>query len=72
MSKNWLSQVCQQVYAQFPEVDGVRPTQDEQPNGNYLLIFKASVIAANGKRIQRTVRAVVNENGKILKISTSR
>ncbi len=72
MSKPWLSQVCQQVYSQFPEVDGVRPTQQEQASGQTLLIFKASVVTAGGKRIQRTVRAVVNENGKVLKLTTSR
>jgi hypothetical protein len=72
MGKPWLAQICQQVYSQFPEVDGVRPTQQEQANGQTLLLFKATVTAAGGKRMQRTVRAVVNESGKLLKLTTSR
>ena len=72
MPKPWLSQVCPQVYSTFPEVAGVHPTQQEQPSGQTLLIFKASITAAGGKRMQRTVRAVVSEDGKILKLTTSR
>jgi hypothetical protein len=72
MAKAWLSQVCQHVYSQFPDFAGVHPTQQEQADGHTLLIFKASVTAAGGKRIQRTVRAVVSETGKILKLTTSR
>ena len=72
MDKSWLSQVCKQVYRQFPEVDGVHPSQQEQANGQTLLLFKASITTADGKRMQRTVRAVVSENGKILKLTTSR
>ena len=72
MDKSWLSQVRKQVYRQFPEVDGVHPSQQEQANGQTLLLFKASITAADGKRMQRTIRAVVSETGKILKLTTSR
>lgn len=72
MDKSWLSQVCKQVYRQFPEVDGIHPSQQEQANGQTLLLFKASITTADGKRMQRTIRAVVSETGKILKLTTSR
>ncbi len=71
MDQSLISAICKQVYAQYPEVDGSRPSI--QPYGQgHLLIFKGKVKTADGKTMPRIVRVTVGENGKIGKISTSR
>lgn len=66
-----LSSICQEIYRQFPEVKGVSPRITERPEG-HLLIFKGSVRTSDGHNLPRTVRAVVDKNGKIIKLTTSK
>lgn len=64
--------VCNSVYRQFPEVKGSQPTVKSLPGEKWQLIFHGKAQAADGKSIPRTVRVVANEEGKILKLTTSR
>jgi len=66
------SSVCSAVYRQFPELRGANPTVKELPGDKYQLIFHGKALTENGKSLPRTVRVVADENGKILKLSTSR
>jgi len=77
MDSKLISSVCNQIYQQFPEVNGSQPrvqnqSTDKQGNSNYVFIFRGKGTTADGKSIPRVVRATVNENGKILKVTTSR
>lgn len=72
MDAKTISAVCKQVYQKFPEVRGAKPKVKEQTGEFYLLIFEGSGTTASGASIKRTVRAVVNANGKITKLTTSR
>lgn len=84
MDPKTLKNVIAQVHRRFPEVAGCQPKvhlqQGPQPKSAaglsvYLLTFHnlKKTQTGNGERtILRWVRVVVNENGKILKISTSR
>jgi hypothetical protein len=67
-----LKEIYQQVYQKFPEVAGKTPVKYPQPNGHTLLVFKGHGTGPNGEKIARVVRVQVNENGKIVKITTSR
>jgi hypothetical protein len=73
-----IKQVSNQIYRKFPEVKGNHPhVQKQRSTGGkkadiYLLKYEASVSGANGQKIRRTVRVTVDENGKILRTSTSR
>jgi hypothetical protein len=72
-----LKKVSSQVYRQFPEMKGSRPSIQKQGNANrdaqiFLVRYETSVKGANGKSIKRWVRVSVDENGKIIKTSTSR
>jgi len=67
-----LNEIYQQVYQKFPEVLGKTPVKHVQPNGQTLLVFKGQGIGPNGTRIARIVRVLVNEKGKIVKMTTSR
>ena len=70
--------VCQQVYARFPNLRGIRPkVERQQPAGNtdpsasrYLLIFKTQSVTANGKTMFFAVRVVADAQGSILKLTT--
>jgi hypothetical protein len=66
------NRVCSSVYLQFPEVRGANPSVSSLPGDKYQLIFRGKAKAADGKIIPRTVRVTANEEGKILKLTTSR
>lgn len=72
MDKAMLTAVCQHVYSRHPEVRNSQPNVTEQDDGKFLVIFTGTAFGANGKPIPRTVRAVVDANGKITKLSSSR
>jgi hypothetical protein len=71
MEKDSVAAICKQIYRQFPEVNGVKPSVKPQGNG-YLLVFHGSAGMGGGKKIERTVRVVAEESGKISKVTTSR
>ena len=72
MDKSILIKVCQQVYSRHPEVRNTQPAITEQEDGKFLVIFTGTAFGANGKPIPRTIRAVVDANGKVIKLSASR
>jgi len=75
MDENTLTSICEQVYHRFPEVKGVRPKlqpMSKGPTSQHILIFSGKASGENGKTIQRVVRVVVGDNGKIVKMSTSK
>jgi hypothetical protein len=72
MDRQQLSSICEQIYHKFPEVNGKQPKVQSQPGDQTLLIFTGSAMAADGRKITRTVRVVANQSGKIIKVSTSR
>jgi hypothetical protein len=72
MEKALISKVCTQVYQRTPEVRNVTPTITEQDDGRSLFVFSGTAFGANGKPIPRIVRVVVDSEGKIIKISSSR
>ncbi len=67
-----MENIYQKVYQKFPEVAGKKPTRHNQPDGKTLLIFKGESISATGIKIPKVIRVIVDQNGKIIKMSTSR
>lgn len=82
MKDKTIQKVAKQVYKNFPEVSGVKPAihQQNTPQAKsikatgqtYVLVFKASVSNAKGQAMLRQVRVIANDQGKILRMSTSR
>ena len=72
MDKKILSSICSQVYSRFPEVKGCQPKIQSHGDTGQVLIFKGQATGADGKSINRVVRVVVDQNGKISKMTTSR
>jgi ABC-type uncharacterized transport system YnjBCD substrate-binding protein len=84
MDDKTLSKIISQIHRRFPEFSDSKPKvhtrNTAQPKSagadqTYLLTFRTSskVMSASGKKsIPRSVRVVVSEQGRILKITTSR
>jgi hypothetical protein len=70
-----IDKISQEVYRKHPDVKGVKPKitpREGEPSGDTLLVYKKKVSGPGGKSINRIVRAVADQNGKIKKISTSK
>ncbi len=72
MEKKLIASICSQVYSRFPEVKGCQPRIQPHGDTGQVLIFKGQATGADGHAISRVVRVVVNLEGKISKITTSR
>lgn len=80
LSSAILRKISQEIHRRFPETAGAQPTVrsqkpphagDDSPT-NYLLSFRGKARTADQKNIQTIIRVVVNDQGRILKISSSR
>ena len=76
-----IQKISQEVYRRFPEVSGAKPelrtrdaagTKAAAKSPTYLLIYRGKVKTADQKSMPRWIRVVVDEGGKILKLTTSR
>jgi hypothetical protein len=72
MERKLIENICKQVYKKFPEVNGIQPVLSERPENQTLLVFKGSATTADGHAIQRIIRVVSDQTGKIVKMTTSR
>jgi hypothetical protein len=81
MDPKLVNTISKQVYRRFPEMDGKKPKVRRQATskGNnsdsettFLLTYLGKAKVQGGKTINRYVRVVANDKGKIIKISTSR
>ncbi len=75
MKAKMIDHISEEVYRKHPDLKGVKPEitprkGDSSPDT--LLVYSKSVSGPGGKKINRIVRAVADENGKIKKISTSK
>ncbi len=77
MHKSLVEQISREVARSFPEMVGVRPTVRRQEAGRnanpqYLLVYKGKADLPGGRLLNRIVRVVVDERGRIVRISTSK
>jgi len=72
MDRQIIAAVSREIYHSFPEVKGSQPEIRPQGQTRHLLIFHGKGVTEDGRAINRTVRVVVDVNGKILKTTTSR
>jgi hypothetical protein len=58
---------------EFPELAGASAeVKPQSGGGRYLVILRGQVELPGGRRLERIVRATVDDRGRILKWSTSR
>jgi hypothetical protein len=72
MDNDTLAKVCKTVYSRNPNFTGVQPKVSKDIYGNTLMIFTTKGALPGGKSLVQTVRVLVNHEGKISKISSSR
>jgi hypothetical protein len=72
MDSQLIDLVCRQIYRQYREFNGVRPSISKLPTGVSILVFHVSAKTADGKNLERDLRVTVDAKGRILKTSTSR
>lgn len=82
MDPETVSRIAAQVYKKFPDVKGKKPriraqnanggAKSKKQTNTFLLTFRGFGSGPGGKKIPRLVRVVASNNGKILKVSTSR
>jgi hypothetical protein len=72
MDRQIIASVSREVYHNFPEVKGSQPEIRPQGQTRNLLVFHGKSTTEDGRTINRTVRVVVDVNGKIIKTTTSR
>lgn len=80
MNAELLNQITKQIHRRYPEFDGIRPKARVQkppegarnPAKTYLVTFSKKVTLGDGNIMTRNLRVVTDENGKIIKVTTSR
>ena len=77
MDREAIDKVNRHVSKQFPEMRSTRPTvrvESSSRNGKqkFALTYKGKADLPNGRTISRVVRVVADENGKVIKMSTSK
>jgi hypothetical protein len=79
MDSKTIDGISQQIYRQFPGVSGGAPSVKAQPgpkstgvDSTYLLTFKGRAGSSDGPAFNRSVRVVATDQGRILKVTTSK
>lgn len=74
MKADAIRTVCQEVARRFPEFAGIRPKVQASPRkaGAFQLTFETRVKLDGDKALARWVRVTADENGKIVRMTTSR
>ena len=72
MQPQTLEQINENVYEQFPYLQDVQPTESGMEGEKLLLIYKGEAQTESGFTLPIVVRVVVSEDGKIIKITSSR
>lgn len=80
MNAKLLQAICQEIYRRYPQMAGQRPRVHPvaAPAGKatgkaaHLLVFESQGQTADRRNVTTLLRVVVDRDGKILKVSTSR
>lgn len=79
LSSTQIAAISRQVYRQFPEVRDASPSVQDQAGAKsllggsrYTLTYRGRGQGPGGKTINRIVRVVADDRGRVLKMSTSR
>ncbi|MCS6908935.1 MAG: hypothetical protein RML93_13800 [Anaerolineales bacterium] len=77
MDANKLKAIVQRLYQRYPSLRGISPQVrevyiPELGQKRVVLTFRTTTLTENQKPILKWIRATVNEQGKILKISFSK
>ena len=87
LDQSHIKSISSKVHRRFPELRNVLPvvrsqsTPKSRPSGNgrasksrnrFLLTFRGTAALPGGKTMQRVVRVIANEKGKVIKMALSK
>ncbi|MGD8813530.1 MAG: hypothetical protein PVI78_03545 [Anaerolineales bacterium] len=75
MDRDLIQQINRKVVKRFPEMQGVRPTMKREQTRSGLrfrLTYKGRVEIPGGRTMKRVTHVLVDERGKVLRMSTSK
>ena len=75
MDQAKLTQVNREVYRRYPEFKGITPELHTSSTGEkaiYTLTYNHVAVISDQKKIPRYLRVVVDAQGKIVRVTTSR
>ncbi len=72
MDEQIISKINQEVFKQFPYLQGIKPTVKTEREGIFNLQYKGSVQTANQQTLPIIVNVTADEKGNIKKLTTSR
>ena len=85
LERKHVEHICRKVHKKFPELRDVSPNVSSQSvpksvslekrrgaGEQFLLTFRGITALPGGKTMQRVVRVVANEKGKVLKMAVSK
>ena len=72
MDNESLNKVNQQIYSQFPYLQGIAPAIKPVSDALYELHYQGSVQTANGNSLPIFVKVVADDQGNIKKLVNSR
>lgn len=64
--------ISQEIAHRFPEMAGIEPSISPLPNSNQQLIFKKTMVTEDGSPLSLIVKATIDSQGNLLKVTTSR
>lgn len=72
MDRSTLQKVIKSINASYPKTRSCTPKVSKQADGRNLIVFSYCDTLPGSKSIQQSLRVVVDDQGRILKKSTSR
>jgi hypothetical protein len=72
MDEKAIAKVNEEIYKQFPYLQGIAPDIKTEREGIFRLQYKGSVQTANDRTLPIIVNIVADEQGNIKKLTTSR
>jgi hypothetical protein len=77
VDRDVVDKINRKVAKQHPEMKGVHPTVRREPKSKrggvtYSLTYKGQANLPGGQKLKRVVRVVATEEGRILRMSTSK
>jgi len=72
MDSDTISKIDEQVFRQFPFLTGSMPDVSQENENRWLLLYKGSAVTADGHDLPIVVRVIADNDGKVIKLTSSR
>lgn len=67
-----INKINKEVFKKHPQMAGTNPRVSQQTDNRYLLLYTRKLEIAAGRSMEQTVRVTVDQQGNVLRMSTSK